>query len=321
MLDSKAVLESLISVVNCGDYHQHGDEVSFQCPECKDESGHFAINVRKLVFNCWKCGFGGKVTFDHVDNIAKQVLFRLINNEPVKPLAGDLGTKFQLCQIVDMLAPTKDTPILSKFMEKHLQGLARKALLYCWNRGVTTEQVGLYRVSVCPFDNRAYFPYWDDGGKVLWYMGRSINNEEPKTVEPPNSEKPLFGWQVCARNIPFVVLVEGVFDHLVTPGSFAILGNHITEYQAGLLKKMQPRIVFVIGDPDASEAMVLTRQLLLQHKILTVLVHLADTDLDPNDLGRVTMARIVHRLRLMDYARPRDVRVYLSGGTDPVLTG
>jgi DNA primase len=128
--------------------------------------------------------------------------------------------------------------------------LANRAVQYLVRRGMDRGQIEQYRVYVKEFDPRVYFPFWESGEITFW-MGRTIDDTvEPKTLNSDEAVVPLFGRHVKHYRKD-VVLVEGVFDHIVTPRSYALMGSGISPSQIEVLIKDKVERVFIILDADA----------------------------------------------------------------------
>jgi len=316
MIDSLTVLNALVNVASTGSYSIRGKNIIMECPNCTDDRGHFAVDIQRLLYHCWHCQLSGKIQFNNITSIHRSVIDRLRQEQPIKPnVIIPSDTHLGFINISDWPNSGKN---LGKTTIKSIRCIRKAALEYCLNRGITPEQLSQHRVSVLPFENRVFFPYWDKSGTTVWFSGRSIDGSEPKTVEPSNSSKPLFGWHVRPRKFTFAVIVEGIFDYMVTPSSFAIMGGSLSDEQADLLASSGASMVFVIGDPDAPDKMKISRKRLTQRKMKSTLVHLLGNR-DPNELGRCTMARLVSSLRGVDYNRSRDVCVTTSGN-DVILS-
>ncbi|KKN13376.1 hypothetical protein LCGC14_1006950 [marine sediment metagenome] len=294
------IYQYIIAHIQDGAYTLSGKELFVPCPECGNES-HFSINLTNGKYNCFKCPVGGKLAPEIVKHRLEWQ--RLVRNLPTgdflnSKLTGKIILPENSFIIYNVLYLNSLT---SK--KKHIQNslsLCEKAFKYCIKRKLTKEQIRDYRVYVCPMDPRVYFPYWDDHGEIVYYMGRKMMGDQDtlKTKDAENAEKPLFGRHVKVHR-DTVVLVEGAFDHFVTPISYAIMGSSISVYQMLLLKEDGVKRVFVLGDPDASATIVNTTKKLRDFRITAfpVFIHM---DGDPSDLGRKRMEMITKELLSKD---------------------
>ena len=292
--------------LNSGAYDAHGSsEVSMVCPGCGDD-GHFSININKMKYNCYKCSIGG--------NLAQTVIKR---RSEWRKLTQSLATTKDLVSggnkgkiffpknafnVYKSLYPDFAEP-----QKKHITNslsLCERAFKYCRGRGLSKEQIRDYGIYVCPGDPRVYFPYWNGGGEITYYMGRKMMGsiDVMKTKDAFEAEKPLFGRHVKVLR-KMAVLLEGVFDHFVTPMSYALMGSSIGTEQMLQLREDGVEKIFVIGDPDASEQADRIAKKLGNFRFQAFPVFLHSTS-DPGELGVKIMTEIVETL--LD----RDDKVY-----------
>lgn len=182
------------------------------------------------------------------------------------------------------------------------------ATRYLLSRGVTESQVTRYAVSVKPCDGRVWFPYWENG-QVTWAMGRSLGFAEPKTLDM-GEDKPLYGPHV-SKPVGDVFVVEGIFDHLVTPSSVALCGSTISRRQLFSLCSLEPVRVFVLLDPDAEEKSIRVSQECRSAGLRAWPVLWRGNDKDPSALGRVFMSSLVDEVRRSAPVRPQAVRLHV----------
>jgi len=282
------VFSHVLSCVDAGVVHFRTDEREMVCPSCGDDENHFSVNVKKGLYNCYKCQLKGS-------------LLRVISQNRQKWLSA-VGTPHERYRPGPSLAfPLCGTPISQVDrggVPRHKKGepivmAALSAKEYCLRRGMTNEQIDTYKVSVKEYDPRVYFPYWDQGGDLTFWMGRATNDAvEPKTLEPPNTSKPLYGRHVSHIAGGLVVLVEGVFDHFVTPCSYALMGSGITGTQIAVLRLDGVKRVALIQDPDAGEAAMVNARKLSRFGI-DARVCLIQSSRDPAEIGREQMTGVV----------------------------
>jgi DNA primase len=120
------------------------------------------------------------------------------------------------------------------------------------------------------FRNRLIFPIRDVNGEVLGFGGRWLGSstaEAPKYLNSPESvvyekDKVLFNLDQARkpiRDMESVVLVEGYMDCLALvqagfPNVVANCGTALTKTQAGLLKKMAPKVICLYDSDAAGQA-------------------------------------------------------------------
>lgn len=308
MIQSKEVYKYVISRARSGEASLSGDELGMICPNsgCDDSGGHFSVNVNTGMYNCFKCHTSGSMAYEIACNRSEWSSVVLSGRTSLKKTSSSASS-------LPLLASEFHIAI---YMAVHKQGkasvlqqkMAERAYRYCIGRGVTSEQIRNYQLYIKPFDNRVYFPYWDDSGNEVFYMGRAIDDvTEPKTIEPVGVEKPLFGRHVRMLT-DVVVLVEGVFDHLVTPKSYALMGSSISEEQIETLVGDGIKSAFILLDPDAGEQAVRSSKKLAKRGIKPC-VCLMSGDADPADIGKFGMESIVKHLMMRKVRRGQIVHI------------
>ena len=293
-MGDRDIYEFVMRQARSGQFRMVKHEMHIVCPGCGDED-HFSVNVFNGLYNCFKCQTAGSI----------RRLMLLDVDKWKKAVVGHLGTPVIVPKTPFSLCPLNARPVedivgegcdYANTEKTALYHQALNVMEYCLGRGMTRKQIVEYKVAIIPFDNRVYFPFWDEDGKVVYWMGRATSDVvEPKTIDTQESSKPLFGRHVkkCDDN---VVLVEGVFDHFVTAGSYALMGSSVTEDQIHVLKMDGVKRVFVLMDNDAgaqseANAIKLAGAGLLAYEIIL------DTGksghVDPAELGRSKMSEIV----------------------------
>lgn len=284
-----------------------GGEILMVCPGCGDEM-HFSVNVRKGVFNCFKCEIGGNIRYEIQRN--RQEWLSLTSRLPSDTPSGYTGKARPICSlggqaisvVVQDIPPDK-TPLEYT--------AAVRAMKYCYKRGMTKEQIEEYKVCIKALDPRVWFPYWNEKGEVIFQMGRTmVDTVEPKTQNhPEGSELPLFGRHVHVERDE-VVLVEGVFDHFVTPSSYALMGSNITGPQIIQLREDDIKRVFLVLDPDASQQAVSAAQKLANFRF-DVFPVVIQNKKDPAELGRKWMDTVIKEVKRNHPIRPQTIYFYL----------
>ena len=288
-----------------GQFSKSGYEYVIRCPFCDDDKGSHYINIYKKVSYCFKMACHASVAFKSIF-VGHSVRGLLSESFKLKYHKDNAN------EAIDLSSPF--TPITGETVDGVRLGVAvnsvmRKAYDYCITRGMTHKQIDEYKVSIKPYEGRAYFPYWNGSGETVFWMGRALGSQIPKTVEKRGSEKPLFGRHVKRiRNGP-VVLVEGVFDHFVTPHSYSIMGSSITRLQISALLEDKISKVFCIADPDAGGAMQNIASDLADSHLEAYQVQLIGSSADPAELGRETMSKLVEELLNKKLDRPQILRI------------
>jgi len=255
---------------------------------CGDTSGNLSLNLRKWVCRCWRCGYTC-----YLDNE--------FSPEEKRSLVNKISNVIQKPKIIGMpdLIPILD-------IDDEIQNnLAEKAYRYCLKRRIRNFDISSHCVSISPFVNRVYFPFWSYDGTFKWAVGRSMNGERPKTLEVRKEviPKPLYGRHVRTQEEK-VILVEGVFDYFATPNSYAILGTSINQSQIQTLIKDEIKTVFVMFDDDALDKAKKVAHKLCKEKINAYPISLPYYKTDPADIGRKIISQIVLSLFCMNLPKP-----------------
>lgn len=295
-------------VVNCirnggCDANGHG-EISMRCPGCGADD-HFSVNYKNGLYNCFKCSVSGSLA----SQIGKQFsswkkLVRVMSNQS----SGYITRPRGVCSLDGNTIYGVMRGEVSEVGHSLQMAQALRAMKYCIGRGMTKKQVDDYKVTIKPLDSRVYFPYWDEDGEVIFTMGRTMSDTiEPKTLESGDTNKPLFGrhLRILHNN---VVLVEGVFDHFVTPASYALMGSAVVNQQIAQLTSDGVKRVFLLLDPEARMETRNAAVKLARHHfdVYPLLLDGWSKD-DPAKLGRQTMTTLVNSVMFNCPRRPQSI--------------
>jgi len=279
-------------------------EIGMQCPGCGADD-HFSVNSKSGLYNCFRCSVSGSL----VNQIGKQFgdwkkLVRTASGQSSGYIVRPRG----VCSLDGHTVCGVLQGGVSEDNHSLLVAQARRAMKYCIGRGMTKTQVENYEVTIKSFDSRVYFPYWNENGEVVFTMGRAMNDViKPKTLESGDTSKPLFGrhLQVLHNN---VVLVEGVFDHFVTPASYALMGSAVVNQQIAQLGLDGVKRVFLLLDPEArTETRNAAIKLARHHFDVYPLLLDGWTKDDPAKLGRRIMTTLVNDVMFNCPRRPQPI--------------
>lgn len=301
---NKFVMQYVTRQIIAGDYEVSGFRLLLDCPlpECQSarKSRHFYVNREWYGWRCYRQGEHGSLKELVLENPRVWSAVRRLDDR-----GQSRGLSAASLDLSDLVPLVEDHPSV-------WPSLRAAAYKYALSRKVTPAQVNDYKLSAKPLDPRLWFPFWDKAGRCVYRMGRWIDSFPDtgavKTYEEGTPDKPLFGSHV-RKPEGYAVLVEGVFDHFVTPHSFAIMGSHLTGTQIVTLEEWvrEKRIdrVFWLYDPDAKEKA--RREVLYARKkgIPATACFLEGTDSDPGALGVATMGRVVKALSAFSLASLR----------------
>ena len=228
------------------------DEYVIRCPYCGDSSSHahLYINVRKRVYNCYRCGEAGKL---------RQFLREFADGASIEEVTHQPELR--------VVTPTDFFSFLTISMDTS-NSRGWEALQYLQERGLTTQEIQLYGIRYAEggrYDGRVIIPIYE-GARVVCFSARSYKGADPKYLYPHRGETPLttaeavygLNWAHEYRN---VVLVEGAFDAMGINRKLgndfcglALLSKHMSPGQLNKILHMDYVTRFyVMMDADAHE--------------------------------------------------------------------
>jgi len=346
-----------------------GRHFKANCPFHKERTPSFMINSDKQIFHCFGCGVGGnifsflmlhdRVTFpEAVQQLAEHVGVPL----PQRQRSSSESDHKALCALLEQAC---------RFFERTLaasQGSAART--YAQNRGVSEPTRQRFRLGLAPegwrrllsaatkqgttpaqleavgllvrgassaydrFRNRLMFPIIDLRERVIGFGGRSLDAQEPKYLNSPETAlyskgRHLFGLTQAKDAIirektavivegyfDCVVLVDGGFSHVVSP-----LGTAFTVDQARLLKRYAERVILAFDADAAGEEA--TRRGIDVLVELGLQVHVAQLPpgMDPDEAlrahGRAWMEQLFREaINLCEFLIRSALRRYPSGAME-----
>ncbi len=313
-----------------------GRNFKANCPFHKEKTPSFNVNTDKQMFYCFGCGVGGNIfsflmQHDHltfpeaVRQLADQVGIQIPESEQAAS-SSKLRESFvslmeQACRYYERTLAASET---GKAARAYLQqrgvsestwhtfrlGLAPTGwdhlLMAAKARGVAPAQleaVGLIikgKTSYYDrFRRRLMFPIMDLRGKTVGFGGRSLDAQEPKYLNSPETAlyskgQHLFGLTQARDAIvaaKTVVVVEGYFDCVVLSGTGILhvvspLGTAFTSDQARLLKRYAERVILAFDADAAGEQATLRGIDLLVELGLRVHIARLPQGVDPDEYAR-----------------------------------
>jgi len=312
-----------------------GRHFKANCPFHKEKTPSFMVNTDKQIFHCFGCGVGGNIfsflmqhdrlTFpEAVQQVADHVGVRL----PEREASSTNGEHERLAALMEKVC---------HYFERQLahaqQG--RSARAYLQKRGVSDDTVRQFRLGLAPagwehlltaatttgvsadqleaaglairgtsshydrFRNRLMFPIMDVRGRIVGFGGRSLDAQEPKYLNSPETAlytkgRHLFGLAQAKEAIvekKGVIVVEGYFDCVVLAGAgfphvVSPLGTALTTDQARLLKRYAEHAILAFDADAAGEQATLRGIDLLVEMGLQVHVAQMPSGLDPDECLR-----------------------------------
>jgi DNA primase len=255
------VVEILESFLGRSKGHNHSSgQMQFDCPACSEDEGmpdgdgkgNLEVNYNKGFFHCWRCGDTNRMK----GNLA--VLIKRYGNDKilrdfylVKP---EFKQKNELGETEDMKLP-ESFMLLDGCNPKHYK--YNDAMLYLTKRGITSDIIKQYRIGFCnsgKYANRIIIPSYDSNNELNFFIGRAFYPKSKPKVLNEEAEKSLVVFNEYHINWDATIyLVEGPFDHVVTPNSIPLLGKFVHPYLFHLLQTKAKGDIVVVLDGDAWE--------------------------------------------------------------------
>jgi DNA primase len=225
-------------------HYDHKHQVGFDCPMCSsdkgklngDGKGNLAVNYKKGVYKCWSCwernNMHGSILFLIRRYGNKQHLkdYLLVAPKVDNYVGGDEDVKHITVKFPDSFKR------FSESKEYHTNYTT--AYKYVKNRGLTDDILKKFQIGfTCDGKrkDRIVIPSFDINGELNYYIARSWDKfSKAKYMNPESGvdaddkqniifNEHLINWDST------VYLVEGAFDHIVTPNSIPILGKYISD--------------------------------------------------------------------------------------------
>jgi len=312
-----------------------GRHFKAHCPFHKERTPSFMVNTEKQIFHCFGCGVGGNVfgflmqhdrlTFpEAVRQLADQAGVAI----PDEAAASSRAAHASLVALLEKVCQHFERRLLDP-----AGGQAARA--YLSQRGVSERTRQAFRLGLSPsgwqgllqgatatgvsaeeleaagliirgrsgyydrFRHRLMFPIVDLRGRVVGFGGRSLDAQEPKYLNSPETPlytkgRHLFGLAQAKDAIlraKAAVVVEGYFDcvvladagisHVVSP-----LGTALTLEQARLLKRYAEQVLLAFDADAAGEQATLRGIDLLVETGLQVRVAQLPQGVDPDEYLR-----------------------------------
>jgi len=247
---------------------KNGNELRGRCPIHQGEGNDaFHVNLVKNAFQCFSCKAKGNV----LDFVAA------MEECSVRDAAVRLAQWFTIAEPESGMVPSKEAarkhadgesePVFNKPLTFQLKGID-PAHPYLVGRGIPTEVAAAFGVGYFggkgSMAGRVVIPIHNEGGELVAYAGRAIDDSEPRYKLPGGFHKSLELFNLhraIGESNPskHVVLVEGFFDCItVTMAGFAsvaLMGSSLSEHQEQLLAHHFDRICLMMdGDAPGKEA-------------------------------------------------------------------
>jgi DNA primase len=263
------ILESFLGTAK--GHNTSSGQMQFDCPRCaEDDKGdgkaNLELNYNKGWFHCWSCGGS-----HNMKGYVPYLIRRYGSNKILK----------------DFLLVKPEFVEKSEHGETHIMKLPEgfkllhgcntsqfkysEAMGYLKNRRVGPDIIEHARLGFCAtgkYANRIIVPSYDGEGNLNFFVGRAFTKWSKPKILNEEAEKELIIFNEGLINWDSTIyLVEGPFDHLVTPNSIPLLGKYISPYLFYMLQTNANANVVIVLDGDAYEDAKKLYQMLNVHNL------------------------------------------------------
>ena len=268
------------------------------CPFHTEKTPSFTVSPSKQIYHCFGCNSGGDIFSFLVkyENVSFPEAVNILAKKAGVTLKISQKDAFKTGEKEVLLNIHKDAV---SFFQQHLAG-NEKAKQYFNKRGIDIKAQKLFSLGYAPktwdallnyltgkgyktdvikkaglvtqgtkgvydtFRDRIMFPIYDLKGDVIAFGGRSINGDDPKYLNSPetlifNKRMVLYGLQRAKESIKetgYALFMEGYLDVITAhingfSNAVAPLGTAFTQEHAKLIKRFVGDVILVFDSDDA----------------------------------------------------------------------
>ena len=281
-----------------GGYRQSSNEFLFQCPFCGHHKKKMSVNFAINAYKCWVCDTRGK-------NIYR--LVRKFGTYQQKQKWLELEGRLDLSEFDKMFMEMNDEeieqvtdlpPEFVSLCNKHLPKSSKKALDYLFNRGVTKQDILMWKIGYCPegrYGGRIIVPSFNNSGNLNYFIARSYVGHRMKYLNPPISKNVVFN-ELFVDWDESIILVEGLFDAIVAgQNAIPILGSTLREESKlfqGIVLNDSP--VYLALDEDAKKKQDYIVKLFHKYDVSVKTIDTSNID----DVGSMSKNQFMSRMSL-----------------------
>jgi len=246
IFNAKAYLNSRFKVKSTS----RSVEFRVNCIYCDDTKFHMYVNIRKQLYNCYKCDSGGTL-FQLIYDTDKCKSYGQAR-EVMQEFMGDVDKELGKVQYARSNLAAKIPEFISLATGENEQ-YYDYAVGWLAHRGIDLELAKYYGMGYClvgRYENRIVVPIYSEG-RLRSFVARAWSDGiEPKTFNPMINEADspsnfLFGIDECPVG-GIVYIVEGVFDALAMRhfgyNAIAIGSSYLHAFQFACLTHKFKRI-------------------------------------------------------------------------------
>ena len=247
--------------------HYHSkSQIEFDCPACAEHGdgsgsdgvgkGNLAINYERGIYKCWSCkdvnNMYGRIPFLIKRYGTNKHLAEYRIHFPDDYVASNTDDDDIEKEIIIVKLPEEFIPLTPE--NRHREYFS-KAMAYVQSRNLDKEIIKKFNIGYAyegKYRFRVIIPSYDADGEINYFVARSwFDNSNQKYLNPDAEKLTLIFNENLINWDSTVYVVEGAFDHIVTPNSVPMLGKDFADkLLMSILDKAKGFVVFTL-DPDA----------------------------------------------------------------------
>jgi len=245
-----------------GDSRKHNEakgQIAFDCPACAlekgkpqgDGKGNLEINYNKGVFRCWSCMYT-----NNMHGYVPKLIKRFGNSELLKEYLilkpDEIDYSDQESVAIEVKFPVgykkilDCTPNTPRYYD---------VLNYLAKRNIGWDLINKFDIGYTmegDFHSRIIVPSYDEYNEINYFIARAFDwRIKPKYLNPEAEKEKIIFNENKVKWDSTIYLVEGVFDHIVTPNSIPLLGKYISDKLFELLYTKASANIVILLDSDA----------------------------------------------------------------------
>lgn len=248
------LLEVLSSKLQVENWDEKSKSLNTVCPFCGKPNYHFAVNLQKGVYNCFKCQCKG-----HVYQLLRYLGIQIVDT-PIRD-SDSLNSVFELFKPGKVNHQSK-SHIITEYFKSISEPLRPAHSWYLQSRGITGYWSNYYGIrsgkTGSQLSNYVLIP--DNPNEVHYYTARSISGGL-RYINPPSNISEVGGNIFNLRDpiTDTVILAEGVFTaiainrYLNKSLAVALYGKLFKQKQLVTLLSKGVKSAIICFDADAYE--------------------------------------------------------------------
>ena len=283
-MTNNALVFLIDSVLGKGKPTSKGNR-AYHCPECKHHKLKLEINLEETSphfqsYQCWVCGFKGKKL---------TILFKKIEADfdKISQLKLLIKTDAKQVEVVDGKKAILPKEFISLVSPPLNSLVAKHAIYYLKNRGITKEDIIKYNIGYCEFgkfSNMIIIPSYDSNGNLNYFTARNFDKNSSIKYKNPDVSRDIIGLEHFINwNVP-IVLCESMFDAIaIKRNVIPLLGKTINKSLMLKIINSTVQKIYIALDKDAIKQALNFCETLMNEGKEVYLVDLADKD--PSEMG------------------------------------